>query len=222
MRVLALSGGKDAMACLHLMRDTLDCAIFVDTGKAYPETLSLISYASTIVPVVTVHVNRDAQNAVEGIPSDVVPIDWTPFGQELSGRKSVTIQSYLNCCFENISFPLVAKAQELGATEIVYGQRNDESYKATSRNGDVVAGMVRLHPIEDWTSEDVLAYLATKMKVPAHFSMEHSSLDCYDCTAFRKDSQDRIEFTSVKYPEFYNEYAQRLDLLNRAITEASI
>ncbi|MDE2389927.1 MAG: phosphoadenosine phosphosulfate reductase family protein, partial [Betaproteobacteria bacterium] len=50
MRVLAFSGGKDSMACLHLMRGSLDCAIYIDTGKAYPETLELVRYAGSIVP----------------------------------------------------------------------------------------------------------------------------------------------------------------------------
>ena len=219
MRVLAFSGGKDSMACLHLMAGTLDCAIYVDTGKAYPETKKLVEYASRLVPMVTVTVDRDEQNSREGVPSDVVPIDYTPFGQLISGSKKVTVQSYLNCCFENISIPLLRKAQELGATEIVYGQRSDEQYKSTSTNGAITEGLVRLHPIEDWTSEEVLEYLATKMLVPEHFKIKHSSLDCYDCTAFRNVSKDRVAFTQDKYPEFYAEYSHRLARVREALRD---
>jgi 3'-phosphoadenosine 5'-phosphosulfate sulfotransferase (PAPS reductase)/FAD synthetase len=220
MRVLAFSGGKDSMACLHLMRSDLACAIYVDTGKSYPETAELVRYASKLIPMITVRANRDEQNDREGIPSEVVPVDWTRIGQMLTTKKQTMIQSYLGCCFENIALPLLLKAKEIGATEIVYGQRNDEAHKSTSRNGDVVEGIVRLQPIEDWSSDQVLAYLATKMDVPAHYALKHSSLDCYDCTAFRKDSHDRVSFTAERYPEMHAEYVERLALLNQAIASA--
>jgi 3'-phosphoadenosine 5'-phosphosulfate sulfotransferase (PAPS reductase)/FAD synthetase len=222
MRVLAFSGGKDSMACLHLMRDSLACAIYVDTGKSYPETEAMVEYAAAIVPMIIVCTDREGQNKAEGIPSDIVPIDWTPLGHLVTGEKRVLIQSYLGCCLANISIPLVLKAKEIGATELVYGQRNDENYKSTSRNGDIVEGLIRLQPIEDWTGDQVLAYLATKMEVPAHYAIKHSSLDCYDCTAFRKDSRDRIAFTEERYPQMYDEYVERLNLLDEAIRQALV
>jgi phosphoadenosine phosphosulfate reductase len=221
MRVLAFSGGKDSMACLHLLASSLDCAIYVDTGKAYPETAEMVRYAAKIVPVIIVHTNRDEQNEREGIPADVVPVDWTRIGQMVTGKKPAMIQNYLSCCWENISFPLLSKAKEIGTDEIVYGQRNDESHKSTSRNGDVIEGMVRLHPIEDWTSNQVMAYLSTKMEIPEHYKIRHSSLDCYDCTAYRKDSRDRVEFTRARHPEMYREYSKRINLLNHALLESS-
>lgn len=220
MRVLAFSGGKDSMACLHLLADSLNCAIYVNTGKAYPETLEMLRYASQLIPMVIIHSDRAKQNDREGMPADVVPIDYTRLGQLLTGQKPIMIQSYLSCCYENIAYPILKKAKEIGATEIVYGQRNDENHKSTSRNGDVVEGMKRLHPIEDWTSEQVMAYLETKMTVPAHYAIRHSSLDCYDCTAFRKDSHDRVAFTAERYPEMHAEYTERLELLNKAIASA--
>lgn len=209
------------MACLHLLVDSLDCAIYVDTGKAYPETEEMVRYASGLVPVVTVYSDRSQQNKREGIPSDVVPIDWTRVGQMVTGKKHIMIQSYLGCCYENIASPLLSKAKEMGATEIVYGQRNDENHKSTSRNGDIVEGMVRLQPIEDWTGDQVMAYLATKMEIPAHYSIKHSSLDCYDCTAYRADSHDRVAFMQANHPEMYDEYAQRLHLLNQSLVLAT-
>lgn len=217
MRVLAFSGGKDSMACLHLLKDSLDCAIYVDTGKSYPETAEMVRYASKLVSVITVYTNRAEQNERDGIPADVVPVDWTRIGQMVTGRKPVMIQNYLSCCWENISLPLLSKAAEIGATEIVYGQRNDEGHKSTSRNGDIVEGIVRLQPIENWTSDQVMEYLASKMDIPAHYKIKHSSLDCYDCTAYRKDSRDRVRFTKRNYPEMYREYSERIHLLNQAL-----
>lgn len=221
MRVLAFSGGKDSLACLHLMRDTLDCAIFVDTGKTFPETKEMVRYAETIIPVITVRSDREGQNAREGIPADVVPVNWTRFGQMITGPKPVMVQTYVSCCYENLAAPLLAKAKEIGADEIVYGQRDSDGHRSTSRNGSVVEGMVRLHPIEDWTSRQVLEYLDTKMAVPPHFHfIQHSSLDCYDCPAYAEETKDLVAFTKNRYPDFYNEYLQRSNAVNNAVTEA--
>lgn len=220
MRALAFSGGKDSLACLHLLKETLDCAIYVDTGYAYPETRKLVEYAAALVPMHIVHSNREAQNETEGIPSELLPVDWTRYGHATTGKKSVLIQSYQLCCFENIARPLLDKAKALGVTELVYGQRNEESHKASSRDGDMVEGIRRLHPIEDWTTEQVYAFLADRMTIPEHLHIKHSSLDCYDCTAFRAQSADRIEYTRRVHPDFHAQYEKRAMILKTIINQA--
>ena len=220
MRALAFSGGKDSMACLHLLHDTLDCAIYVDTGYSYPETRDLVDYAAKMVPMHVVHADRRGQNALEGIPADVVPVDWTRIGQAVSGAKAITIQSYLDCCLQNIALPLLMKAQALGVTELVYGQRNSETHRATARDGDVVCGITRMHPIEDWSETRVLMFLAERMDVPAHYAIKHSSLDCFDCTAYRKESSDRVEWMQTKHPQLYAAYRDRAALLDVALEAA--
>lgn len=208
------------MACLHLMADTLDCAIFVDTGLAYPETLALVEYAARIVPMHIVRSDRRGQNEREGLPYDIVPVNWTRLGHLVHGEKQAMIQSYHGCCFENIVMPLMKKAAELGVTELVFGQRNEESHKSTSRDGDVVMGIKRLQPIEEWTEAQVFDYLRTKIAIPEHYSIGHSSLDCYDCTGYRKVSADRIQWTKEKHADFYKAYRERRDLIDRALSEA--
>lgn len=220
MRVLAFSGGKDSMACLHLCRNEIDVAIYVDTGKAYPETLAMVEYAKTLVDVMTVRTDQAAQNIEQGIPADVVPVDYTPSGHIFTGAKDKKIQDYLACCYQNISYPLFLRALDIGAVSVIYGQRNTETRKSPARNGMQVGAITRLHPIEDWTSERVLTYLATKMEVPDHYKIEHSSLDCYDCTAFRANSKDRIEFTRENHPAFYSAYKERMDTINEALRES--
>lgn len=215
MRALAFSAGKDSMACLHLMRDTLDCAIHADTGFEYPETKALVDYAATILPMHVIKVDRTKE-----IPSDVVPIDWTELGQLLSGKKAVTIQSYLECCLANVSLPIFLKAKELGVTELVSGERKQESHKSASLDGQVVQGVKRLHPIYNWTDEEVIRYLESKMEVPKHYSIKHSSLDCYDCTAYRKESADRISYTQENHPAFFKVYKKRADALAEALRAA--
>lgn len=219
-QILALSGGKDSMACLFLMQETLDCAIYVDTGFAYPETQAVIALAETYLPVHRVLVDREANHRLEGIPADVVPVEWTPAGQAMTTPKPYRIQPSFHCCYENLAKPLLAKAKDLGATHLVYGQRNDETMKATARNGDPIDGMIRVHPIESWSASDVLDYLKTKMEVPPHFALTHSSLDCYDCTAFQRTSQDRLAWTKEQHPDLYAAHAIKYNAVLSAVEAA--
>ncbi|MEO9231641.1 MAG: phosphoadenosine phosphosulfate reductase family protein [Devosia sp.] len=220
MRVLAFSGGKDSMACLHLCRDEIDVAIYVDTGKAYPETLAMVEYAKAIVDVMTIRTDQSAQNAEQGIPADVVPADYTASGHVFSGAKAIKIQDYLSCHYQNIAYPLFLRALDINAGSVIYGQRNTETRKSPARNGMQIGTITRLHPIEDWTSEQVMSYLATKMEIPEHYKIEHSSLDCYDCTAFRSSSHDRVEYTRLNYPDFYAEYKARMGSITQALRES--
>ena len=220
MQALAFSGGKDSWACFYLLREQLDCAIYVDTGFAYPEIGTHVERIAQMLPLHIVTSDRQAQNQQEGIPSDVVPVEWTPLGQRMTHRKTVTIQPSLSCCYANLARPLLAKAHELGVTHLVYGQRADESHRGVARDGDMIEGITRLHPIEDWTQKRVLDYIATQMEVPAHFALTHSSLDCYDCTAYRQQSQDRLDWTKDRYPDFYEAYMIRQTALQTALQEA--
>lgn len=219
-KVLALSGGKDSMACLHLMREELHVAIYVDTGFSYPETRDMINYAETLIPVHRVAVDRAKHHRENGLPADVVPVEWTTLGQALTRPKAVLIQPSFQCCFDNLAKPLLDAAKRLGATHIVYGQRNDERARATSRNGDVVNGLIRLHPIEEWTRAQVLDYLATKMDIPAHYALTQTSLDCFDCTCFYEESKDRVAWMKDRYPDYHRAYAEKYNQVLSAIQEA--
>jgi phosphoadenosine phosphosulfate reductase len=219
---LAFSGGKDSWACLWLSQAQLPeiTVLWVNTGKNYPETLELVEQAKTLCPnFIEIASNRAFQNEVNGIPADVVPIRWTRLGQSFSGKKPVTIQPYLNCCYENISHPLNNRVQELGITHLITGQRNTETHKGAMRHGQVINGVTHLHPIETWTDLELFTYLRTKMVIPEHFKIKHSSLDCYDCTAYSHESEDRIEYTKEKYPELYEQYLQRKTAVDSAIIE---
>ena len=220
-KFLALSGGKDSMACLFLTKDELDGAIYIDTGYAYPETHVMIDLAETLIPVHRVRVDRDAYVATYGLPADVVPVEWTVAGQAITGQKSYLIHPSLQCCFDNLARPLLNKAKELGATHIVYGQRNEETHKSPARNGTVVEGMTRVHPIEEWSREDVILFLKQHMEVPNHYYLTRSSLDCYDCPAYHSVSQDLHRWTKEHHPDYYAAYAVKRNAVLAAV-EASL
>ena len=221
MKILWFSGGKDSMACLYLLRHSLSeiTVLFLNTGKYYPEHVATVEKARAMCPNwIEVTADRDAQWNANGLPADLVPIDWTRYGQQFSSRKQTTVQSYLQCCFENITAPLLAKSKELGATVIIKGQRTEDSHRSTAKNGDVVEGITYSHPIEDWTTAEVLAYLREQMgELPEHYALEHSSMDCYDCTAYAAHSHDRVAYMRERHPAMYADYAGKLSRLCAAI-----
>ena len=220
---LAFSGGKDSWACLWLHEEDLEDihVLWVNTGKNYPETFEMIGRAKKICPnFVEIVVDRDGQNEHWGIPADVVPIDWTRQGQEMTHKKPIMIQSYLQCCYENIGANLQEYCRRHGIKTLIRGQRLDESHKSSARDGTVLDGVTYSQPIETWTKDDVMDYLSTKMDIPAHFSLNHTSMDCYDCTAYVVQSKDRIEYTRINHPELFVEYQQRMDKLNEVLDQS--
>lgn len=220
---LAFSGGKDSWACLWLNKDRLAdiVVIWVNTGKNHPELLATMEKAKARCPNFTeLRVDRDEQNAREGLPADVVPINWTATGQAVTSVKPIRVQSYIQCCFENIAGPIREFCKLNGVTHLILGQRSDEGHKSTSRDGAEHFGITQTHPIENWTAEQVLEFNAQHMELPDHFKFKHSSMDCFDCTAYRKESQDRIQHMAENNPDLYAGYAKRKGQLHDALTEA--
>ena len=220
---LAFSGGKDSWACLWLNRESLAdiIVIWINTGKNYPELLDTISRARAICPnFVEIIVDRDGQNNHNGIPSDVVPVDWTLEGQVDTGPKKIMVQSYMRCCYENIGMHLQGFCKTHGVTHLIRGQRNDEGHKSIARDWSVVEGITYLQPIESWSEQDVVCFVAQHMTIPGHFQFKHSSMDCYDCTAFSKESHDRVGYMKEHHPILFAEYDERKKALNSAIYQA--
>lgn len=224
MDALLFSGGKDSMACLYLNRHRLDdlYVIFANTGKFYPEHLETVDHAKAMCKHwIEIRTDRDGQWEANGLPADVVPIDWTVYGQITSSRKPVTVQSYLQCCNENISIPLWNAIKKLGCKTVIRGQRSAELHRSSAKDGDTYDGVMFSHPIEQWTVDQVLSYLREQMgDLPEHFQLEHSSMDCYDCTAYRKHSKDRVHWTRERHPALYAEYSAKTALLDSAMKEA--
>lgn len=208
MIALAFSGGKDSWACLQLYKDQLKdiTVLWVDTGKNFPEALESVKLAKAMCPnFIEIKVDREAQIDAYGLPSDIVPCDNTAYGETVTGKVEQKIQPYFQCCYENIGKPLHDKAIELGVTHMIRGDRKDEGHVSNRKNGDVVDGIVQLHPNENMTKQNVLDYLESVMEVPKHFYLEHSSLDCSDCSAYLKDTKDVAEWAKINHPLLYKE-----------------
>jgi phosphoadenosine phosphosulfate reductase len=215
---LAFSGGKDSLACWYLYKNKNPIVFWANTGKAYPETIEIIEKVKAEA-VEFIEIVSDQQGHIEkfGLPSDIVPINSTKDGMQLTEQKPVMVQSYLNCCYQNISKPLMEAAKKRGITQMVRGQRLDESYKSTAKHGSVVDGIMFIQPIETWTKEQVLAFLQTQCELPEHYAINHSSLDCYDCTAYLEHSADRVAWMKEKHPNLHEKYKINMAALKSAL-----
>jgi phosphoadenosine phosphosulfate reductase len=215
---LSFSGGKDSLACWYLYKDQNPIVFWANTGKAYPETIDLINkIKSEAVEFIEVMTDQARQIKEFGLPSDIVPVDNTKEGMLLTGEKPVMVQSYFNCCYENKAKPLLEAAKKRGITKMIRGQRLDDSHKSIAKHGSIVDGIMFIQPIETWSKQQVLAFLRTQGSLPDHFAIDHSSLDCYDCTAYLNNSADRVAYTKEKHPKLYEEYKISMDRLKTAV-----
>lgn len=217
-KALAFSGGKDSLACWLLCRHEDPYVIWMNTGKVYPETMKVVELVrSQTDKFIELKTDQAAQNERNGLPSEIVPIDWTSEGMHITGSKPVRIQSYLQCCWQNISGPLMDAAVKLGVKYLIRGQRLDEAHKSPARDGSEVGGLVLLQPIENWSKQEVLDFIGKHMEIPDHFVLDHSSMDCYDCTAFLAHSVDRAEWSKARHPELHRQHVIRLRQIRDAL-----
>ena len=106
----------------------------------------------------------------------------------------------------------------IGSNLLIKGQRFEDELKDRISSGDKVGNLVIWHPIENWTTKEVKDYLVTKMeKIPAHLELKHSSMDCYDCTAYLEATQDRLFYMKKHHPEKLQELRLNLEVIRNAV-----
>lgn len=217
------SGGKDSLACLYLLKPYLDkiTVIWVNTGDAFPETEAIVRESVRGIPkFLEVKSNViDFKNKF-GHPTDLLPTKHSFMNVHTQELDIPMFVNNLDCCAQNIWYPAMNAATEMGATLIIRGQRNEENEKSTVRSGDTVGGFEFLFPIEDWSKEQVLSYLKDEgFDYPPHFNFSESSLDCMHCTSCLHANKDRTGFMKENYPEVFAENKHVIDWIVKAAEE---
>lgn len=217
---LQFSGGRDSLACLYLMRPHWDrlTVYWLDTGAAFPETVSLMQKVRDMVPNFARIDGRQPQVIAEfGIPSDIVPVSATPLGR-LAGEASPLIQDRYSCCVRSMMIPTHERMIEDGITLIIRGQKEQDRLKSPIKSGVVQDGIEFLFPVEGWSDRQVMAYLNEQgAPVPRFYEMLNHAPDCMTCSAWWEEGA--AAYLKRYHPAQYVETQKSLDIINKAVGE---
>lgn len=211
---LLFSGGKDSLACLWLLEAFWPhlTVVWANAGDAFPETKDLMRQVQAMVPHFhEVKSDVRAQQAKWGYPVDVLPLrNHVSVGAALTLAPRPKLQSFMSCCTENLWLPMDAALRAAGVTLVVSGQRKSDVQKASTK----VEGFEVILPIEDWTTEEVLAYVADKpIGLPANYELMETGLDCMHCTGHLFENGGKRTYMKQRHPEAFAEVSRRLDVI---------
>ncbi|OWY39388.1 hypothetical protein CEK28_08700 [Xenophilus sp. AP218F] len=216
---LQVSGGRDSLACLFLLRPWWDklTVYWLNSGDAFPEVAEIMAKVRALVPhFVEVDGRQPDIIRQHGIPSDIVPASATPIGIMGQGGGAL-IQGRYDCCWRVLMQPLHQRMRDDGITLLARGQKNADALKSPLRDGDVLDGFTYLFPIQDWSEEQVDAYLATQEIQPGPFYASMGSTpDCMTCSAWW--DENRAQYLKARHPAHYALYQQRLDQIQQAVS----
>jgi phosphoadenosine phosphosulfate reductase len=214
------SGGRDSTAALYLLRPYWDrmTVYHLDTGDQFPETRAVVEAVERDMgkPMTRIAGDVEAVREQYGLATDLLPVDNTALGRMVSG-KSVKLISRFDCCYLSLMKPMQARMVADGITLVVRGQRDDEYHQPPLRSGDGEGGIEALYPIQDWTGDEVSAYLVARglPLAPFYERGARRAPECMGCTAWWDEG--RAAYLRKWHPVAFTQYQQRMGVVKNQI-----
>lgn len=223
---LQFSGGKDSLACLYYCRPWWDklTVFWLNTGAATPDVLERMDKAKGLVPnFVEVNSNQPADIERNGYPVDILPIKNAIGNKNFEHYNGMLLQPYMACCAHNIWIPMANAMLAFGATLIIRGQRSEDKRTSPIRSGETVAGVEYYFPLEDWSRNEVFAYLRElSVEIPVHYQYETSSVDCWNCTAYLYENGGRAAYLRDHHPMLYPKFIAILKEIRSEVSRETL
>lgn len=208
---LQISGGKDSLALLHILKPWWDrlTVYWCNSGDPFPETEEQMRAICADVPHFVEIEGRQPQVIAElGIPSDLVPATSTPMGRASTGGGIGIIDRY-TCCLYSLFMPMHERMKADGITLIIRGQKNSDMQRAPLKSGAVDDGIEYLFPLENWDDAMVYRYLDEHgIALPRYYPILSASPDCMTCSAYWEEG--RGAYLRAEHPGAYALYQERL------------
>lgn len=211
---LSFSGGKDSLACVHLLREYLDAitVYHLDTGDLLPEMQASVAAVEAFAPQF-VRVKTDVAGWIRanGLPTDLVPYSSHAVGQSMGEGHSRLVSRY-ECCFANLMWPLFERVRQDGCTLLIRGTKRIDMVRFPAEPGEKVDGVELFYPLASWTNDQVFDYLKSKgVALPRVYDYVENSPECARCSAWW--GEGRARYLKQHHPQLWREYDARLQLV---------
>ncbi len=201
---LHFSGGRDSTAALLLCADYWEkIKIYhLDAGDQFPE---LTQHVNEIEARFNLKIHRVKSDSVQirhkhGMPSDLLAQTNHPLGRLVYGDE-ILMQDRYECCFKSVMLPMHERMIEDGIATIIRGVRKVDYQTMPYLANQRVNGMAVLHPISDWSDDDVNEFLISHGVKPLPFYSEglNTAPECMTCQAWWDDN--RMQYLQRHYPD---------------------